>query len=81
MVDGKMVRMGFITDDFELAASTICELYKARWDIELFFKQLKQILRRPKRLVRQATETLRDELMSQYVWVVECKRAIKEESW
>ena len=43
--DGKMVRMEFITDDFELAASTICDLYKARWDIELFFKQLKQTLK------------------------------------
>jgi hypothetical protein len=43
--DGKMVRMEFITDDFDFAASTICDLYKARWDIELFFKQLKQTLK------------------------------------
>jgi hypothetical protein len=43
--DGKTVRMEFITDDFDLAASTICELYKGRWDIELFFKQLKQTLK------------------------------------
>lgn len=43
--DGKMVRMQFITDDFQLAASTICDLYKSRWDIELFFKQLKQTLK------------------------------------
>jgi hypothetical protein len=43
--DGKIVRMEFITDDFELAASTICDLYKGRWDIELFFKQLKQTLK------------------------------------
>lgn len=43
--DGKTVRMEFITDDFDLAASTITELYKARWDIELFFKQLKQTLK------------------------------------
>jgi hypothetical protein len=43
--DGRMVRMEFITDDFELAASTICDLYKARWDIESFFKQLKQTLK------------------------------------
>lgn len=45
MRDGKLVRMEFITDDFELAASTICDLYKARWDIEIFFKQLKQTLK------------------------------------
>jgi IS5 family transposase len=43
--DGKTVRMEFITDDFELAASTICDLYKARWDIESFFKQIKQTLK------------------------------------
>jgi hypothetical protein len=43
--NGKMVRMEFITDNFEFAASTICELYKGRWDIELFFKQLKQTLK------------------------------------
>lgn len=43
--DNKVVRMEFITDDFDLAATTICELYKARWDIELFFKQLKQTLK------------------------------------
>jgi len=43
--DGKLVRMEFITDDFELAASTICDLYKARWYIEIFFKQIKQTLK------------------------------------
>jgi hypothetical protein len=43
--DGKTVRMEFITDDFDLAASTICDLYKSRWDIEIFFKQLKQTLK------------------------------------
>jgi hypothetical protein len=43
--DGKIVRMEFITDDFELAASTIADLYKARWDIEIFFKQIKQTLK------------------------------------
>lgn len=43
--NGKKVRMQFITDTFDLAASTICDLYKARWDIELFFKQIKQTLK------------------------------------
>jgi hypothetical protein len=43
--DGKMVRMEFITDNFDFSASTICDLYKVRWDIELFFKQLKQTLK------------------------------------
>jgi hypothetical protein len=43
--DGKTVRMEFITDNFEFSAVTICDLYKARWDIELFFRQLKQTLK------------------------------------
>jgi hypothetical protein len=36
--------MAFITNNFKWAASSICELYKHRWSIEAFFKQLKQTL-------------------------------------
>jgi IS4 transposase len=36
--------MEFITGDFSLAAATIADLYKMRWDIELFFRQIKQTL-------------------------------------
>ena len=35
----------FLTNNFELPASTIAALYKKRWYIELFFKWLKQHLR------------------------------------
>lgn len=35
----------FLTNNFELATSTICALYKARWKVELFFKTLKQNLK------------------------------------
>lgn len=35
----------FITNNFELPAFTITRLYKARWQIELFFKWIKQHLR------------------------------------
>ena len=35
----------FLTNDFELPALTIAALYKARWQIELFFKWIKQHLR------------------------------------
>ena len=35
----------FLTNRFDLAAKTICDLYKARWDVELFFKTIKQNLK------------------------------------
>ena len=35
----------FLTNNFALPAQTICALYKARWQIELFFKWIKQHLR------------------------------------
>jgi transposase len=43
-VDGKETVMSFITNNFEWAPSSICDLYKARWAIEVFFKQIKQTL-------------------------------------
>lgn len=43
-VDGKWRMMVFLTNNFEWAASTIAELYKARWEVELLFKELKQTL-------------------------------------
>lgn len=35
----------FLSNDFELPALTVCELYKKRWRVELFFKWIKQHLR------------------------------------
>lgn len=35
----------FLTNNFRLSAETIAALYKARWEIELFFKWIKQNLR------------------------------------
>jgi hypothetical protein len=43
-VNGKETVMSFITNDFNWAPSSICDLYKARWAIEVFFKQIKQTL-------------------------------------
>jgi hypothetical protein len=37
--------LDLLTNNFKLAASTIGLIYKARWQIELFFKQLKQSLK------------------------------------
>ena len=34
--------MELVTNNFRLAAGTIADLYKARWDIEIFFRNLKQ---------------------------------------
>ena len=35
----------FLTNNFTLPALTISELYKCRWQVELFFKWIKQHLR------------------------------------
>jgi IS4 transposase len=35
----------FLTNNFELPADVICELYQRRWQVELFFKWTKQHLR------------------------------------
>jgi hypothetical protein len=35
----------FLTHDFALPARVICELYRQRWQVELFFKGIKQHLR------------------------------------
>ena len=43
-IDEKKVMMEFVTNNFKWAASSVCDLYKARWGIETFFKQMKQTL-------------------------------------
>ena len=35
----------FLTNNFTLPAMTIAELYRCRWQVELFFKWIKQNLR------------------------------------
>ena len=35
----------FMTNNFTLSARTIADIYKSRWDIELFFKWIKQNLK------------------------------------
>jgi diacylglycerol kinase len=44
-LEEKQDTLAFITNDLKLAASTIAAIYKDRWQIELFFKALKQSLR------------------------------------
>jgi hypothetical protein len=43
-VDGKPREMTFITNNTDWAASSIADLYKSRWAIETFFKEIKQTL-------------------------------------
>lgn len=44
-LEDKQATMVFITNHLKLAASTIAAIYKDRWQIELFFKAIKQSLR------------------------------------
>ena len=43
-IDNKIKRMTFLSNNVTWAASSICELYKSRWAIEVFFKEIKQTL-------------------------------------
>lgn len=43
-VDGQEREMEFLTNNLEWAASSIAALYRSRWQIEVFFKQIKQTL-------------------------------------
>ncbi len=59
-------RYVFITNHFELAASTIAACYKARWQIELFFKWIKQNLK-----IKAFLGTTKNAVMTQ-IWIALC---------
>jgi len=44
-VEDQQETMVFVTNNLTLAASTIAAIYKERWQVELFFKALKQTLK------------------------------------
>jgi len=44
-VDGKRKLFSFLSNNRQWSARSICDLYKARWQIEVFFKQIKQTLK------------------------------------
>ena len=43
-VDGEVREMVFLSNNFSWSAQTIADLYRCRWQIEIFFKELKQTL-------------------------------------
>jgi len=43
-LDGQWVEMTFLTNHLDWSAQTIADLYRCRWQIEVFFKQIKQTL-------------------------------------
>jgi putative transposase len=56
----------FLTNIFHLSARTIADLYKQRWQVELFFKWLKQNLK-----MRGFLGTTRNAVLTQ-IWVALC---------
>jgi hypothetical protein len=56
----------FLTNNFKLAAKTIADIYKDRWQIELFFKWIKQNLK-----IKSFIGTTKNAVMSQ-IWVALC---------
>ena len=43
-VDGHVQEMVFLTNNLEWSAQSVADLYRCRWSIEVFFKQIKQTL-------------------------------------
>jgi hypothetical protein len=56
----------FLTNNFALAASTIAAIYKSRWQIELFFKWIKQNLK-----IKSFMGTSKNAVLTQ-IWIALC---------
>jgi len=56
----------FLTNQFSLSAYTIAQIYKARWQIELFFKWIKQNLK-----IKSFLGTSKNAVLTQ-IWVAMC---------
>lgn len=59
-------RYVFLTNNFKLSAKTIAEIYKARWQVELFFKWVKQNLK-----IKSFVGTSKNAVMTQ-IWIALC---------
>jgi hypothetical protein len=64
--DARNKTLVFLTNNFKLAASTIAQIYKSRWQIELFFKWIKQNLK-----IKSFLGTSKNAVLTQ-VWVAMC---------
>ena len=56
----------FLTNNFKLSAKTIADIYKSRWQIELFFKWIKQNLK-----IKTFLGTSKNAVMTQ-IWIALC---------
>jgi putative transposase len=56
----------FLTNNFKLAAKTIADIYKARWQVELFFKWVKQNLK-----IKSFIGTSKNAVLTQ-IWIALC---------
>jgi len=56
----------FLTNNFRLAARTIADIYKARWQVELFFKWIKQNLK-----IKSFVGTSKNAVLTQ-IWIALC---------
>ena len=56
----------FLTNNFKLAATTIAQIYKSRWQIELFFKWIKHNLK-----IKSFLGTSKNAVLTQ-IWVAMC---------
>ena len=56
----------FLTNNFKLAAKTIADIYKARWQVELFFKWIKQNLK-----IKSFVGTSKNAVLTQ-IWIALC---------
>ena len=55
-----------LTNNFKLAATTIAQIYRSRWQIELFFKWIKQNLK-----IKSFPGTSKNAVSTQ-IWVAMC---------
>ncbi len=56
----------FLTNNFKLSASTIADIYKARWQVELFFEWINQNLK-----IKSFIGTSKNVVMTQ-IWIALC---------